>query len=107
MTYTLDDLRSSFALLDYRCDHGSSVPEIAAELGLNISDLMHVADQRGMRVALIATEDIEGLAEAQATGVFRLNPAQRQLAAMSAAVVMDAVAATLQMVKKADDDSPH
>lgn len=100
-TYTLDDLRSSFALLDYRCDHGGSVPEIAAELGLTITDLMHVAEQRGIRAALVVTDDMAALAKAQETGVFRLSAEQQQLAAVAASAVMDAVAATLQMVKKA------
>lgn len=108
MTYSLDDLRSSFALLDYRGAHGRGVTDTIAELGLDIQDVTHVAEQRGMRAALHATDDTEGLAKinaAQATGEFlpiRLTPEQQRIMAICAAAELDAIAATLLMVTKAD-----
>lgn len=107
MNYSLDDLRSSFALLDYRTDNGHSVPEIAADLGVDIEVLVHVAEQRGMRVALVATGEIDKIAEAQATGQvtpIRLTPEQRQIMAVASAAEMEAIAATLLMVQKAADE---
>lgn len=107
--YSLDELRSAFALLDYRADHGHQVPDILAELGMDVQDVMHVAEQRGMRAALIATGDMDKLAEAIETGQavpIRLDPEQRKLMAIIAAGHMEAVTATLLMVQKADDDTP-
>lgn len=105
MTYTLDDLRSSFALLDYRTDNGESVPNIASSLGVRIDDLMHVAEQRGMRVALTVTGQADKIIAAQATGQFtpiRLDARQQQIMAYATAAEMEAIAATLLMVRKAN-----
>jgi hypothetical protein len=109
MNYSLDDLRSSFAMLDYRIDNGHSVPDIVADLGVNIDALVHVAEQRGMRAALVATDEISKIAEAQATGQWtpiRLSREQQKLMAIASASEMEAIAATLLMVRKADDDTP-
>lgn len=101
--YSLDDLRSSFALLDYRSDHGESVVDILTEVGLKVEDVLHVAEQRGMRAALVATGDKETLARVTSSVIplpVHLTPEQSKMMNVMAACEVEAIAATLMMVRK-------
>lgn len=100
--YSLDDLRSSYALLDYRADHGHSVLAIIQELGIDPETVMHVVEQRGHRAALTATGEmkkLQRLVSSTTPQPFQLTPEQQALADLVAASEMEAIAATLQMVK--------
>lgn len=103
--YSLDDLRSSYALLDYRSDHGESIADIFAEVGLRTEDVMFIAEQRGLRAALVATGEREKLSKLIQTSIplpIRLTPEQVKFRNITAACEMEGIAATLMMVKRSD-----
>lgn len=103
MEYTLDDLRSSFARLDQRTDQGEQLPDLVSEAGVRLQDVLYIAEQRGIRAALIATGDIKKLRTALAQDgptPIGLTPEQEQIKTITGAGYLEAITATLMMVKK-------
>jgi hypothetical protein len=87
---------------DKLADEGHSLPKIAAQLGIDMADYQHVADQRALRAVIFESRGEAALNATLAEGGVMLTASEQAKLTYYAAFYLDGIALGFRAGKEVD-----